>query len=312
MSILKESMTAIGKTVKPVVSKVTSAVGPRAPEILLVGGIVATVAGGVTACVVTAKKVPEILDDRDEAVEEAQRTADSEEEAKDGKFRAYLWTCGKLVKAYALPASMAALGVGCIVASHNIQRNRITMLAGAYNTLLASFNTYRERVIADQGVDADRRYLHGTHEETGVIVKQNKKGEDVEKETSTVVLGSGTGEEMYYRCYDSANSTEWRNDADYNLEWVKAVERRANDKLAERGRVYLSEIYEALGFDVDEYTNCRIVGWTIDHDDPTNSRRKISFGIYEEAMATNLAFIRGWEPSIWLSFNCDGVIIDKI
>jgi hypothetical protein len=57
--------------------------------------------------------------------------------------------------------------------------------------------------------------------------------------------------------------------------------------------------------DVDRTKAGAVVGWVISD----NGDNFIDFGIYE---AMNARFVNGWERSILLDFNVDGVIYDKI
>ena len=75
-----------------------------------------------------------------------------------------------------------------------------------------------------------------------------------------------------------------------------------NDKLKAQGYLFLNEVYESLGFQKTKAG--QMVGWTYDEEHP-NGDNFVDFGIYDSA-----SFVNGYERSIILDFNVDGVILD--
>lgn len=322
---------AFGK-VKPIAETVIRTVSPKLPEILLGTGISIVAGGCVVACVKSVKHVPRIIAETDSTISDIKDAVDDENELKHEITKIYAHSALELGKVYAVPVSMVCGGIACIIASHNIQHSKILAIGGAYNTLLASFNDYRENVRNDQGIDADRRYLYGTHEETIVEETTDKNGKVKKKEKTVVALGSSgdgkNGESLYHRCYSRQTSAQWINDAAYNWKYLTSIERNFTQKLHYQGYVFLDEVYEALGFDLDGYSNAKIVGWMLGMGDD-----RIDLGIYnpdadiyeqfDNQMAIECAsngkekqrvneLMNGYDGKFWLDFNCDGVIYDKI
>ena len=77
-----------------------------------------------------------------------------------------------------------------------------------------------------------------------------------------------------------------------------------NNKLQLYKKVYLHEVYEALGVTWSDKLNIKSVGWRYDPND-TNIDNYIDFSIFELA---NLDFINGCEDRVILDFNVDGII----
>jgi hypothetical protein len=56
-----------------------------------------------------------------------------------------------------------------------------------------------------------------------------------------------------------------------------------------------------------------VVGWIYDPKNPDHKGdNHVDFGIYNIHIPANRDFVNGWERSIWLDFNVDGVIYDLI
>ena len=209
---------------------------------------------------------------------------------------------------YAVPASLVLSGIGFVIGAHHIQHSRLVALGAAYNTLLTGFAQYRERVIADQGFEKDQVYLFGSEEHAIEKVTKGKNGKESKRKGSIDCPGSGESFSLYNRCYDIYNSTQWTKDPVYNLSFLKAQERIFNNQLHANGYVFLDDVYNNLGFSLEDHSNAKLVGWL----DDGSGDSFIDFGIFNPDIPQNIRFVDGYEPNIWLNFNCDGVIIDKI
>ena len=81
----------------------------------------------------------------------------------------------------------------------------------------------------------------------------------------------------------------------------------ANDKLRDRGHLFLNEVYDMLGMQRSKAGN--IVGWLYNPDDPDYpGDGYVDFGIYDLYDETKRRFVNGYEKSILLDFNVDGNI----
>ena len=287
----------------------------HSPEILIVAGVVGTVASAVMACKATTK-VNDILTDAktqiDQVHEVAKTKSDiySEEDSKKDLAIIYAQTGVKLVKLYAPSVILGTLSLTSIVSSHHILRKRNMALAAAYTAVDTSFKEYRSRVVERFGKELDRELRYNIKAKE--IEEKTINPETGEEETTTkIVQTTDKSTEMYSdyaRCYD-AGCVGWVKDAEKNLYFLKCQQRYANDLLQIRGWVTLNDVYDMLGFPRSQAG--QVVGWVYDKDNPQGDNY-IDFGIYDLHKEGCRDFVNGIERSIWLDFNVDGYIFDKI
>lgn len=290
----------------------------HSPEILVVGGVIGLVTSAVLACKATTK-LDEVLKEPKEKIEKINEFMENPESVpnneeytiEDGK-KDLVIMYGKsalaVTKLYAPAVVLGALSVTAILSGHNITRKRNVALAAAYATVNRSFKDYRNRLIERFGSELDKE------------LKYNIKAKEVEN----VVVDEKTGEEKtvteivnvadpylysdYAKFFDEA-CPGWTKDPEYNLTFLKAQQRFANEKLKARGYLFLNEVYDMIG--VDRTKAGQVVGWIYDEKNPIGDNF-VDFGIYEINRERNRAFVNGTERSILLDFNVDGPILDLI
>lgn len=82
----------------------------------------------------------------------------------------------------------------------------------------------------------------------------------------------------YAKFFDVENKN-WRYNFNDNMIFLRLTEHYFNELLRLNGKVYLNDVYEALGFSrVDEYEN--LVGWTYKRGNPA-ADDYIDFGLYD-------------------------------
>lgn len=290
----------------------------HSPEILIVAGVVGTVASGVLACKATLK-VNEITEESkkniekiNEATEKGCTAAGQEYSVEDSKKDltiVYAQTGLKLVKLYAPAVTLGAMSIGAILVSHKVLRGRYLAMSAAYTAVEKSFKEYRGRVIERFGKELDRelRYNIKAQEVEEIVVNEDGT-ESVVKTTAEVVDPNAVLGSPYARIYDNGN-IGWSKDPESNMFFLKQQEAYANDRLQRKGHLFLNEVYEMLGFQHTKAGQC--VGWIYDLDHP-NGDNYVDFGIFNVYREANRRFVNGYETSIVLDFNVDGNILDKI
>lgn len=287
----------------------------HSPEILVVSGVVGVVTSAVMACKATTK-LSEITKPAKEDIEaihhgfEHPETLKEEYTEKDRNKDltiVYAQTSIKIAKLYGPAIVLGAVSITSILAGNNILRKRNVALTAAYAAVDKGFKEYRGRVIERFGEELDRelRYNIKAREIEETVVDENGEPHTVKK---TVQVASPGKYSVYARCYDDGCSG-WTKDPETNLMFLRCQQDWLNELLRSRGHVFLNEVYDALGIPRTK-AGC-VVGWVYDEKNPKGDNY-IDFGIYDLYKEENRNFVNGFERTIWLDFNVDGVIADLI
>jgi hypothetical protein len=285
----------------------------HSPEILVVAGVVGTVVSAVMACKATLK-VNEVMDESKEnldkihtATETGVTEAGEEYSVEDGKkdtTMVYVQTGVKLAKIYGPALVVGTLSITSILAGHNMTRKRNVALAAAYAVVDKNFKEYRGRVVERFGeaLDKELRYNIKTKEVEEKVIDENGNETTV---TKTVQVTDYKPSYSDYAKFFDETCVAWTKDPDYNLKFLKDMERYANDMLKSRGHVFLNEVYDLLT--IARTPVGQEVGWIYDEKNP-NGDNYIDFGIYNIHSEAGRRFVNGYERSILLDFNVDGPI----
>ena len=151
------------KNVSTTFSKVSVKLKKHSPEILVVAGVVGTVASAVMACHATTK-LDSVLEKSKKDIDAIHKCAENEElaaeyskdDAKKDLTIVYVQAGVKVAKLYAPAVALGTLSIASIVASHNILKKRNVALAAAYATVDKTFKEYRNRVVERFGAEVDK------------------------------------------------------------------------------------------------------------------------------------------------------------
>lgn len=279
----------------------------HAPEILMVAGAVGAVAGTVMACFATTK-ISTILDKTKEdlnTIHTYEREDYTEMDRKKDLTITYAKTGVRLARLYAPSALLSVLSVTCMVGSHHILTKRNVALAAAYATVDKSFKEYKKRVAERFGenVEKELRYNIKAKKFEETIIDENS-GE--EKKTESTVDIAAPEYSGYARFFDES-CENWEKNAEYNLSFLTAQQRYANDLLRSRGHLFLNEVYDMLG--IPRSSAGQVVGWVYNEKNP-NGDNYVDFGIFNANREPVRDFVNGYERAILLDFNVDGYILN--
>lgn len=312
----------------------------HSPEILLGVGIVAGVGAVVTACFATAKTIPEVQEtkkqmedlDNSEGVDiffEYQNNRRQEKglepiEVTDAaiakeKKKLTRHIVGTCAKNYAPTVGLMVLSTTAILTSYRIIDGRLLKATIAYEGLNASYQRlkqYREVNIERNGADEDRAIWDSidgatTHKET----KTKTNEETGEEEEYEEIVPNEEKDMPWHSIY----SVEYKNSSyqpGLDYERLRTVQNWANDRLINRGYVFLNEVYEAL--DIPQNGNFVGIGWLspdyMKGGDPGDGY--IDFGVFGNDLSKLgpdvVAWRNGEVDHVVLDFNVDGPIYKRI
>lgn len=310
-------------------SKAVFAVRKHSPEILIVAGVVGTVASAVMACIATtkvngviedAKRDIDIIHDTKNACDNGDEEATavyadnqkylnvkySEKDMKKDLTIVYVRTGLNLVKLYGPSIALGTLSLTGVIASNVILKKRNIGLAAAYATIDKSFKEYRGRVVERFGERVDYELRNNIKAvEIEKTVTDEKGKEKTVKETVDVKY---EGYSDYSKIFDELNPY-YDTTPSYNQMFLKAKQAQMNDKLRAQGYLFLNDVYEALGFEKTKAG--QVVGWVYNPDSP-ESDNYVDFGYDNIYRKSSRDFMNGYDPAVILDFNVDGTIWDKV
>lgn len=306
---------------KDALARTALVVKKHSPTILTVLGVV-SIPTSIVFATRAARKLDDTLDDVKEKIDlvKEKRENISEEEYTDREHKtdmvkAYMYAGRKFTKLYAPTVLSAGVAIGSVIGSHNIMSKRNLGLLMLYQASKTSYEEYRARIRDRYGDDIDNQIQYGLNTEKVKVQYEDDQGKKKTKTEEVITLGDEGLDYIqkyspYARFFDEFNPN-WERNAEYNLMFLNGVQNWANEKLQSRGHMFLNEIYEALGLPHSQAG--AVVGWVYDRKNPDhNGDNYIDFHIHNISMERSHAFVNGYEPSILLDFNVDGVIYNLI
>jgi uncharacterized membrane protein len=275
----------------------------NAPSIMTyvgVGGFVATVGLAIRATSKAddiAPKLREQIKDVKSENELTESMTDREQNQRVG--RVYLETGVTILKIYAPTLAVGSASIILVLAGHGIMLKRQAQLAAVYAALDASYKAYRARVRDEVGAEKEDEIYRRPNMRA---LDQDELGED--GQTHAVDLGNVLPS-PYARFFDPT-SQNWVKTPEYNMIFLRAQEKWANDRLRMYGYLFLNEVYEALGLERSQ--GGQMVGWKLDKDGYSEGDGFVSFGLADMYDENSRAFVNGLENVVLLDFNVDGVI----
>lgn len=314
----------IVKSMNGFLSKTSFQLKKHSPEILVVAGVIGVVTSAVMACKATTK-VDKILENTKNNIDKIHTATEtgvtkagepySVEDSKKDLTLIYVQTGVKFAKLYGPSVVLGALSITSILASNNILRKRNVALGAAYAAIDKGFKEYRSHVIERFGEEVDRELKYNLKakkfDET-VIDEETGKEKKIKKNGFVVSPADISGYARFFEKYtqdedgNSILNPHWESNNEYNLMFIKAQERYANDLLKAKKRVFLNEVYEMLG--LPRTKAGQIVGWVYDPENPKGDNY-IDFGLYSDNLSYS-DYVNGFDQAILLDFNVDGNIWD--
>lgn len=298
--------------------KTKFAVKKHSPEILMIGGAIGVVSSAIMACRATTK-LSKVMDEHKRNVEQIHHVANNpdalpanktytKDDAKKDIAITYTQTGLRLVKLYAPSVILGTLSLTCMISSNNILKQRNAGLAAAYAAVDKGFKSYRSNVVERFGEEVDKELKYSIKAKEFETVETDKNGKE-KKVKKTENVSTADGESAFARFF-TVGCDNWQKDAEHNLWYLKQQQNYANEKLRAQGYLFLNDVYEMLG--IPRSRAGQAVGWIYDDKNPGKYNNFVDFGIYNINREPNMDFVNGYEPTILLDFNVDGVILNQL
>lgn len=288
-------------------SRMALKVSKHSPELLLGVGIVGGIGATVLACRATLH-LEEVLDKHEETMSKINEVASDPETYPDytpekmtrDKYVTTVKTAVSICKLYAPAAILGGLSIASVIGGHHILNKRYLGVTAAYTALQKAYADYRKHVADEFGEEKELELYRGVREKIEEIEGKNGKIKEVKKK----VADPREAHSIYARVFDESNKWFQKNPT-LNRMFLQAQQSHANDLLKINGHLFLNDVYRMLGF--PDTKEGAVVGWIDGYGDSF-----ISFDIFNVEDPSKVEFINGYERSIWLDFNVDGVIYDLI
>ncbi len=301
---------------KAVVGHIVYTLKKFSPEILLGVGLTGVAGGTVLACMATLKadKIIAEANEKNSRIQDCvllRETSEVDYTVADENLDrrvVLLTTIGKFIRLYGPSVTLMAVSIACILSSYRIIKTRNVALMAAYKLIEEAFSTYRRRVVAELGDEADSRFLYGEQE---IEPKVTRKFTDKEGNEHDLTL-VGYNLSGFARAFEAekpdqygswTGSTQWSKVHEYNVSFLEAKERHFSNMLFVKGSVVMNDVYSELGFALTEAG--RICGWKYKSD---RGDGYISFRPH--GIDGNWVYGQDGQ-SVILDFNVDGVIFDQ-
>lgn len=283
----------------------------NSPAIMFGAGIALGITATVKACQATLKvegvlKQAERNREKIEAAFEEQPSVYTLNDVKSDQRILKVQLARDITKLYFFPVGLGVVSIGLLTGAHVVLTKRNVAIAAAYAGLEKVFNEYRSRVRNELGDEKDREFRYGVqHKE---IVSETDKGHVVD---TVKRAGLKKGELSQYAVLFDRDNVNWNPKADYNQTFLMLQQTYANQRLHAKGHVFLNDVYDALG--MPRTPAGQIVGWVLGgNGESTTGDGFVDFGIFDPKTQEVIDFMRGDEGAVWLDFNVDGNVYDKI
>lgn len=280
------------KSARRAISREALLVKKNSPHIFFIAGVGGVIGATVLACRATLK-LEKTLEECKERILDAKHPyveKDTDAQANREIAVAYMKNTLVIGKLYAPAAGVMVISLAALTGSHVALSRRNAALMSAYTTLSTAFEAYRERVREHVGDDKELDLYRGIRKELG-------------KDGATEIDVADPNKLSAHARFFDEGSRNWVKDPEINKLFVTCQQNYLNDLLLVRGHVFLNEAYDLLG--IDRSRAGQVVGWILGE----GKQNHIDFGIFKDR---NSPFVNGWERSILLDFNVDGVIFDQI
>jgi hypothetical protein len=295
-------MKLVPKSVSRLASRSMLKLNANSPTILVVTGVIGLGATAVLAAKATRRLDP-VLEDHEQARNEVVSTSyQTNRDEQKALTKVYAGTSVELVKLYGPTIIIGTASAASILIGHRILKGRHVATMLAFSGLQDQFMAYRKRVAHTFGEEREREIYDGARME--YEEDPNHKGEYKLNAKYSDEKRAGD----YLQPWFDETNVNWTKDPQSNYLFLKGVQQHMNNLLEVRGHVFLNDVYDALRF--DRRPEGAVTGWLRKEEGGKDGY--IDFGFMTSQDPNTVAFRNGYERTVRLNFNTDGVIWEMI
>lgn len=289
----------------------------HSPAILFTAGTVGFVATTVLAARATLKVGPalelheaqkkniENLVRADAGVQFAEPGYLTAEQAVEETKKLKLKTAINIAKPYLPAIGVGLVSIAALTGSHVILTKRNSAIGAAFLALDVANRKYRENVVAEYGVDVDRKF---SSTEQVLVEEKLADGTTV---TKTEATKKTNGKSPYTHVFDET-SRYFSKMPGMNATTLQMKQSELNDKLRAQGHLTLNDALRRLGLPITP--EGFQVGWVFKPNDPNHKGDNfVDFGVFNGDEELVESFFDGEYYWAVLNFNCDpGLIYQNV
>ncbi len=240
----------------------------HSPEILFVGGVIASIAAIVTACK-SSKKAPAVIEKAKNELEVVHNQELEGREKGIALAKTYLKIGGDFAMLYGPAVVTEAVALGCFGKSFQIMKNRNielekrnVELGATLLTVSEGFRRYRDNVIERFGEEVDYELEHGIHKEEIEVEEEDPKTGKIKKVKKEVSVSDPAKAGKFVKYFTKINPY-WDDISDVNSVAndkyiedffglrLKELDENLSGKRYSKKDPYvtLNDAYEAFGFE---------------------------------------------------------------
>ena len=254
---------------------------------ILIGVAIGSEVGAIVSSCYAMTKMPDVLDEHKERIEELKKRSKTEGFATDMEYkkeltRVYLHTGCSMAKYWGPPAALTGLSITSGLAAYGIVNKKYVGAMASLTTMTEKFKSYRSNVIEDVGMERDKMYLNNDilkAKAIRILNKDTSSGEEKPYTKEEIEEARKIGAESSLKAGTKLIPTnhpytfEWsidtvnpnffnENSHLYNVQFIcNYMIAYWNNRLASEGVIELNPVLKSLGLDIDMSSEFDDIGW---------------------------------------------------
>lgn len=283
---------------------------------ICLGAGIATGMAAVGTAIWATSKVPEVKGKHEEKIKEIEAKYPEVTEENKAAYKKEMSAeraknILRYAKLYSIPTVLEAASVFFQFTDHKILKNNWIGATGVAAALAEELKQYRANVVEKFGEDVDKELSSGKLDEVEEI-DENGLAQKIKKAAKAEETDGGEFG-PFAILFSKETTPYWTSNAVDNRFFILGKIYQLQDELKRNGFLFLGDVAKALGIAPKNKKQAYIFqnyGWTY-----YNPRRPQADADIDPGLSNRVStkgFVEGYEPSVWLKFNCQPEPITSI